>query len=605
MNKEKGVRILRACYNYIFPLMLFLYPLRHIHWGLDLWDTGYNYANFRYMGLDHMDPMWLFSTYLANGVGHFLTLLPGGHTLLFMNLYTRLFVSLTLLFAYFFCIKRFGMPAPLVFWGEIIAASLCWCPTALLYNYLTYLLMLICLLLLYEGLTKDKARFLILAGVTLGANVFTRFSNLPEAALIIAVWAYGIICRKKLLKVLQETGFCILGYIVALGVGLGYISIRYGLNSYVEGIRRLFAMTDTATDYKPTNMLYSMYLGYRKNLHWFLMLLVFLLVGMILCYVLPRKLKKVKAMLCAALAVFAVVWLYDQKFCSLRFDGYDAMRLPGIVFLMLTLTVCGIRILQPSVDKKEKLLAGMIFLMVLLTSLGSNNGLLPSINNLFLAIPYILHCFYRLCKRKDGEGRLSLLPLKALWGGFLALFLFQSLGFGLRFVFVEAHGAENLVAKVENNTVLKGVYMSEERAEWLTGISAYVQEEELAGREVILYGQIPSLSFYLEMPSAFNPWSDLASYSESVMSQALKEVGQEIQAGEVPPVIILDRKFALYLQGGETALEQAGYTASEIDRVKWDTKQELLWEYMEKWEYGETYSNTKFVLYRTEKRAYD
>lgn len=605
MNKEKSARVLRVCYNYIFPLLLFLYPLRHIHWGLDLWDTGYNYANFRYMGLHHMDPMWLFSTYLANGVGHFLTLLPGGHTLLFMNLYTGLFVSLTVLLTYFFCTKRFGMPAPLVFWGEIIAASLCWCPTALLYNYLTYLLMLICLLLLYEGLAMDKARFLVLAGVTLGANVFTRFSNLPEAAFIIAVWAYGIICRKKPLKVLKETGFCILGYVAALGVGLGYIGLRYGLNAYVEGIRRLFAMTDTATDYKPTNMLYSMYLGYRKNLHWFLLLLAFLFAGMIFCYVMPRKLKRVKAVLCAALAFFVVAWLYYQKFCSLHFDGYDAMRLPGIVFLMLTLTVCGIRILQPSVDKKEKLLAGIVFLVVLLTSLGSNNGLLPSINNLFLALPYILYCFYRLCKKKDGEGRLSLLPLKAVWGGFLALFLFQSLGFGMAFAFVEAHGAENLVAKVENNDVLKGVYMSPERADWLHGISAYVQEEELAGREVILYGSIPSLSFYLEMPSAFNPWSDLTSYGESVMVQALKEVDQAVLAGEGPPVIILDRRFLLYRQGGENALEQAGYSVADINKVKWDTKQELIWAFMEKWEYEETYSDDKFVLYRTEKRIYD
>lgn len=589
----------------MFPLLLFLYPLRHIHLGLDLWDTGYNYANFRYMGLDHMDPMWLFSTYLANGVGHIMTLLPGGHTLLFMNLYTGLVVSLTVLLAYFFCTKNLGMPAPLVFWGEIIAASLCWCPTALLYNYLTYLLMLLCLLLLYEGLMKDRPRFLILAGVVLGANVFTRFSNLPETALIIAVWAYGIICRKKLLKMLQETGFCILGYVAALGAGLGYIGLRYGLNSYVEGIRRLFAMTDTATDYKPTNMLYGMYLGYRKNLHWFLLLLVFLLAGTILCYVLPRKLNRVKKLLCAALSVFIVAWLYYQKFCNLYFDGYDAMRLPGIVFLMLTLTVCGIRILQPSVDNKEKLLAGMIFLVVLLTSLGSNNGLLPSINNLFLALPYILYCFYRLCKKKDGEGRLSLLPLKAVWGGFLALFLFQSLGFGMAFVFVEAHGAENIVAKVENNGALKGIYMSEERAEWLSGISAYVQEEGLAGREVILYGQIPSVSFYLEMPSAFNPWSDLTSYGESVMVQALEEVGREILAGEAPPVIILDRKFLLYRQGGENALEQAGYSTADINKVKWDTKQELIWGFVEKWEYEESYSDNKFVLYRTEKRVYD
>ena len=597
MNKEKKDRILRVCKNYIFPLMLLLYPLRHIHWGLDLWDTGYNYANFRYMSLDHMDPMWVFSTYLANVAGHFLTLLPGGHTLLFMNLYTGLFVSFLALLAYYFCVKRFGMPAPLVFWGELIAVSLCWCPTALLYNYLTYVLFLVCVLLLYEGLSREKNGLLVLAGAALGANVLTRFSNLPEAALIIAVWAYGIICRKKLLQVIKETGFCILGYVAALGVGMGYIVLRYGLNTYVNGISRLFAMTDTATDYKPAAMLYTMFLGYRQNVYWFTRLICFVLIGVILCFVLPKKFKKVKMLLSAALGVSAVAWLYRRGFCVLRFDEYDAMLRPGILFLMLTFTVCGVRILQPTVDKKEKLLAGMIFLVSLLTPIGSNNGIFPGINNLFLAIPYVLYCFYRLCRRADGKGRLSLLPLKAVWGGFLALFLFQSVGFGLGFVFVEAHGAKNIDTKVENNDILRGIYMSAERAEWLDGISSYVREEGLTGREVILYGSIPSLSFYLEMPSAFNPWSDLRSYGQSVMEQALAETEREAAAGEELPIIILDRAYAYNGQGGAAAPETDGKKAA--------TKQELLWIFMEKWEYEETYSNSKFVLYRTEKRAYD
>ena len=53
--------------NFMIVILAF-YPLRHINVGLDLWDTGYNYANFTYMGMEHMDPMWLFSTYLSNAV---------------------------------------------------------------------------------------------------------------------------------------------------------------------------------------------------------------------------------------------------------------------------------------------------------------------------------------------------------------------------------------------------------------------------------------------------------------------------------------------------------------------------------------------------------
>ena len=40
----------RRFWEFVFVAVLVLYPLRHIAWGLDLWDTGYGYANFEYMG---------------------------------------------------------------------------------------------------------------------------------------------------------------------------------------------------------------------------------------------------------------------------------------------------------------------------------------------------------------------------------------------------------------------------------------------------------------------------------------------------------------------------------------------------------------------------
>ena len=110
----------------LFVVILAFYPLRHVTWGLDLWDTGYNYANFTYMGTEHMDPMWLFSTYLSNVVGNLLTKLPNAGSLVGMNVYTGLFVSLLALMGYWFCTRKLKMQPWLVFLGEMIAVSLCW-----------------------------------------------------------------------------------------------------------------------------------------------------------------------------------------------------------------------------------------------------------------------------------------------------------------------------------------------------------------------------------------------------------------------------------------------------------------------------------------------
>lgn len=590
--------------NYIFPLILALYPLRHIWIGLDLADTGYNYANFRYMGLEHMDSMWLFSTYLSNVVGHFLTLLPGGHTLLGMNLYTGLFTGLTAVLVYFFCTRKLQIPSSLVFLGEFVALSLCWSPTAVLYNYLTYLLFTIGAMLLYLGLTKERPLFLVLAGVALGSNVLVRFPNLTEAVLILALWGYGFFAKKKFSQVVKETGYCLLGYLGVLALFLGYISLRYGFSSYVEAIARLFGMTDVATDYKPTSMLSGVLKWYTNNIYWVIRIVFFMVLGMVISIPFPKKFKKLKAVGAVLLSVVAIVWLYRRNFCSLYFDEYDSMLLPAILFLMLTLFICALQIVRKRVSAEEKLFAMIVGLMVFFTSIGSNNGLYPSINNLFLAAPYVFRVIWRFCgfgadkfvllKEKmqengkakfPGEIAVSLFPVKAMCIAFLCMFLFQSIGFGTRFVFVESKGAKNTDTKVEDSDILKGIYMSAERAQWMETLVSYVQENGLSGKEVILYGNIPSLSFYLGMPSVFNPWSDLASYSVSAMEEAFAQLEAEISEGKELPVIILER----------------GVTDTSTE----DVKLAMITAYMEQYGYALTFENDKFALYEAGKRNYD
>ena len=91
-------------------LILILYPLRHVGIGVDLWDAGYNYANFRYPGLEYMDSMWYYATWLANQVGAFLIRLPFAGTMLGVNIYTGLLVSLIAVISWLFAVKKMGMP---------------------------------------------------------------------------------------------------------------------------------------------------------------------------------------------------------------------------------------------------------------------------------------------------------------------------------------------------------------------------------------------------------------------------------------------------------------------------------------------------------------
>ena len=128
IKKEKAKKIAYI----LFLIILAVYPLRHIWLGVEVTDGGYSAGNYRFMG--DMNPMWLFATYLANVTGHFLTKLPGGDMLIGLRCYTALFISMTAVFLYLFFTKAVRMEKETAFFGGLLAISLCWCPTTILYN---------------------------------------------------------------------------------------------------------------------------------------------------------------------------------------------------------------------------------------------------------------------------------------------------------------------------------------------------------------------------------------------------------------------------------------------------------------------------------------
>lgn len=618
-TKGRGT-VARAWWEPLFVVFLFWYPLRHIHWGIDFWDTGYNYANFTYM--EHMDSMWMFSTYLSNVTGRFLTGLPGADGLVGMNFYTGLFVSALALLGYWFCTRKLGICGPIAFAGELMAVSLCWCPTALLYNYLTYVLFLLCVILLYIGLTKEKMWSLFAAGICLGVNVFVRFSNLPEAALIVAVWVYafleakerqknkGGIVKKGVELSLRYTGRCLGGYLSALALMFGYLHIRYGIGNYVTAIRRLFAMTDNATDYKAASMLTGLIYDYIENLYWVGRIGAIVLAGMavfalLAAFMQNRTVRRLAHIWFGAVAVLMIGWLYLRGTFSLDYHTYGPIQRTGTFFLMLALAVSAVMIFHPKSKKEEKLIAGLMILVILLTSLGSNNKNMPSLNNLFVAGPYTLWQCWRFVRRGKavweygGRPRAVLcsFPLKAVLTAFLAMFLFLSVLFGAGFCFAEATGIQNPTATVDNNAVLRGVKMPLERAEWMTDISAYAEENNLQGREVLLYGNIPAMSYYLQMPPVCNPWCDLDSYVYSVMEEQLSGLEREIENGRERPVILLDREYYLYMTEGAAGLQRAEVPQSRQDKIAGaDAKIRLIKEFADRLNYNLTYESEKFVI---------
>ena len=562
-NKCQGIPVwikTFKCPDVIYVAILVVYSMRHVSWGLDLADTGYSYSNFQYMSFEHMDTMWLFSTYLANVVGNLLTKLPFANKLLAMNVYTTMFIAALAVIGYFFCTRTLKMKRWVVFLGGLITLALSWCPSSVLYNYLTYVLVVLCVIFLYKGLTEHKKWWLFAAGICLGANVLTRFSNLPQALLIVAVWAYGFMESKEsedkdaLQRTINRTLWCLGGYLSGLGAFLGYIHIRYGINEYVDGIIRLFAMTEQAEGYKPQGMIALVVQQYKDELPWVMKLTGYILMGVAIwaviefvkkyvkfireCEIAKKVLDGLGIASSIALAPSVVRTLYYGGFCELNFYRYESILGPAIVFIVLTLVIGCINLVRKDVSKQEKLVAIMVMLLLIINSLGNSTGLFASFNNLCLAAPYTLWNSYQFIRNVKKN---FAWPAKAVLIAFLYVLFWQVGLFGQYFFFTESSGATDVVTIVENNEVLEGIKMHPYKSEWLTSVSTHVNAYGLTGREVILYGNIPALSYYLQMPPAFNSWPDLGSYNIKQMEKDMKELQDQIDEGEViAPLVIVE-----------------------------------------------------------------
>lgn len=580
-------------YLYVISLVvLFIYPLRHVHLGVDLWDSGYNYANFSYNSLEYMDSMWYFATWAANAFGSILTRLPFGNTMLGMNVYTSLLVSVIAVSSYVFCVHKLRIPAWIAFTGEILAISLCWAPTAVLYNYLTYGILLGGTILLYRGLTTGQNRYLIFAGILLGFNVGVRFSNLVHAGLILAVWYYGFVCKKKISEVLRETGFCMLGYAGAFGLFLIIISVKYGLDFYIESIRRLFGMTEYATDYSTGSMIFGIVKAYAEDTftYW---LKRFALVGgiaLLVCLICVRRWQRIKKVLIGLLVAGFMLWIVKMGYCTADFTTYNSIYYPCIFLLLMAMLLAVFRLFDKSVDRNEKLQGVLVLLTIYLSSLGGNNAMYASINNLFFVLPCFLWMAYSFIKSRN---HIFYYPFKAVLVAGIILVMIQGLCFGNVFVYEAATGARDLGTEITGVPVLGGMHTGAENAKEMEALYKYIQVNNLQDRECILYGDIPGIAYYMELAPAINIWSDLRSYSHEVLETDLEKLEAEISESGEYPIVIFHAKYAGYYTGDESYLPEEETAAQKIKK---------LCSFMDKHGYCHTadYIGDSFWVYRND-----
>ncbi len=599
MKKTKGLQ--RPFEKYLFPLLLLFYPFLGVNQGVDIADTTYSLGNFLFR--DRLDQMWMLATYLPNVVGHSLSRLPGGTTMLGMNIYTTLFISLTALLAYYL-LQRF-IPGWMIFLGEFLAISLCWCPHVILYNYMTYLFFTLgTLLLLYGLLVNDNKWFFIAAGFSLGLNVMVRFPNVLEAGLILVVWFYGYLTGKEQKKwtghAWQQTGYSILGYVFGAALPMAFIIATYGITAYGEMIGSLLGMTGGASDYTAGGMLASIISAYGHTLSWMVWLLVCIGGGFVLFILLPEKAGVIKKILylCGIAVIFK--YLFSRGYFTRNYYYYDSMFQPAMAFLILTICLCVFTMgggMHASTE--ERALALTALLILLITPLGSNNYTYPVLNNLFLIAPISLWLMRRFITWTGAVYRHTYRFVWLALGNVLMLFLFlQSVLFHVNYAFGDGDDGTVRDTVITSVSRAQSMVTTAENAASLTQLYRFLEEQNLQGRDTIQFGNAPGVIYLCELePAIFTLWPDLDSNTVEKFDEALTEVGLLANSREdgvlaadstktvgdeqyTLPLIIVYRDFA-----GEAAAE---------------AKYDILLDYMNNYGYNNIFSNDEYQVYQAD-----
>lgn len=563
-NQETAVKKGSAGSSYIYdkaavvlyPLVLLLFPLLQISRGVELADSTCSLAN--YMKVEHLDAFWRYGYYLSLEIGQLMTRLPFGHTLLGMNLYTGLVISILALVSYFFLSRR--MPKMIAFLGVLIACGLSWCPSLILYNYLTYLFFDVAVILLYLAMTvsneKKQAVYFILAGVCLALNAFVRFPNIMEVILIVVVWIHAYLTRRSDGHGVRNTLYCIAGYAAGAGIGFVLIALTGRITDFFAMIEQVLFLSDNASGYSFADMLRAIVTGYLVPYKFEIFMLAAIAAGVIF-FSLWNRLAGKKAIgdhatddqvaagnsaTAVLLRIFQVlyvaavlgmfVWFYKRGLFVFHYSSYDSMIKLAAIFLTLSWGCILYAVVSGRESQERRVFALLIAVVMLITPLGSNNGIYPIVNNLFLVAPFTLSVLFGLTKRFT-------FPVKIVLGTFLVLLLIQSMLFGTNFRFRDGIDGEKMNTKVEGIEALQGMWTTEENAGTLESLAAYLdslmettestestESAESAGERqtAILYGAIPGLFYLLDLePATTALWIDLDTNSVEALQADLQK----------------------------------------------------------------------------------
>ena len=596
MSKESIKKIKNSIRNgskaadVIFVVLLVAFPFLHVNYGVDAGDTGYNLLNFA--TFPHMNRTWAVSTLLANLTGHVFTKLPAGDTVLGVNIYCTLLFG-AFMVAFFILLRKF-YPGWVVFLGLFLAEGFCWCPRVILYHYMSYYLFGLGTLLLLHAIEKEKKGLYIAAGTVLALNVFVRFPNIVESAMILVLFYYGIREKKHIWK---EFLYCFVSYLAVLILGILIVEIAFGRGSFTGMIQSLFGMTKEATSYTPKSMLVKIFGDYLDYFRYFAPFVILGLIAAIPMILLRQIWSKALVAVLAGMCFGVMVRLYYKwNVFNFNYVDYRSIFAWGTFFLMIAIVLGIAGLFRKNYPLRRRLLGVAVILLAFITPIGSNNGLYTAFNNLFLVAVFVLGELVYDPKGSIFEKKKTSEIIPVWWGTFalrcVALMvcgvtLIQGTFFGISFIYGDESFVNGDFVTISGNDVVSGICTGKTNGLGIYGLNEFLKENNLKNQSTICYGMIPGIYYYCEEECAIShSWADLDSFPYEEMKADLEKLQNEPDS---LPLFIGSKRLA-------GILDEEQEDGGEEGGQRPDQKTEMLAKFLASNGYEEVYRNEDYFV---------
>jgi Dolichyl-phosphate-mannose-protein mannosyltransferase len=542
-----------------FFLLLFVYQLVFIFQGLDFADEGFHATFYQEIYHDPASVQYNFMFWLSGIIGGAWLKLFSGLGLWGIRLAGVLVTTGTIIACYNF-LKRYLNPTYLKLGLLLVTLFNSNDPKEIYYNNLSTLFYVITAWLLFKGLKDKKLLYLILSGVMVSVNTFTRLTNLAELCLALVIIYYGILYQVKPQQVIKQVIVFGLGFLVGtagllllmklmghLDLFLNSMNLIVKLGQSKQAVGQVVKSQDSSNYYGLMNQIKMFWGSYSISFRYVALTGVLVLV---LATGLSYARKFVRAnWLFTAFKAFLLIAL-----AAVLISGSKLNNTPNIIVLYfftgfsLLMTAF---ILLTNNPKDLKVLALMGCLITLTYPIGSSSGILTAgIYSFWLSIPITLNHFLGLrsftvkslwnyeANAAENQSRILIREDQfrevKRWGLVLCI-----LGCLYSAYYYPMHNASERVDMrySVNTNKLRFIYTNKERADAVNELLAASKNFVQPGDKVLAYDAMPMFHYLTETrPFTGNsyPWL----YQVEVLQQKLDEA---LALKEKLPVIVRQR----------------------------------------------------------------